>query len=232
MYKSLKDVPYLKNNEIENKSNQIINEYFKSINKKIEMPIPVFDIVEYLGYDLDFRCDGIYSDTNILGGLIIDDKRIELNEILTKQEGRMNFTVAHEIGHIILHLPLFLNEKNKIFQRKNILCRKDQGMYGNNKKLIEIQADKFASYLIMPSDKVLNTFNRLYKKPIHIEKEKRSFIDILFKTKKDNNIYTIARKMIESGNFLNVSKLAMINRLIGLKLIRGLAFQKNKTKNK
>ena len=232
MYKSLKDVPYLKNNEIENKSNQIINEYFKSINKKIEMPIPVFDIVEYLGYDLDFRCDGIYSDTNILGGLIIDDKRIELNEILTKQEGRMNFTVAHEIGHIILHLPLFLNEKNKIFQRKNILCRKDQGIYGNNKKLIEIHADKFASYLIMPSDKVLNTFNRLYKKPIHIEKEKRSFIDILFKRKKDNNIYTIARKMIESGNFLNVSKLAMINRLIGLKMIRGLAFQKNKTKNK
>ena len=33
--------------------------------------------------------------------------------------------------------------------------------------------------------------------------------------------------MIEAGNFTNVSKLAMVNRLIGMGLIKGLQYQKN-----
>ena len=36
----------------------------------------------------------------------------------------------------------------------------------------------------------------------------------------------------ERGNFKNVSKLAMINRLIGLGLIKGLPYQKSYIKNK
>ena len=36
-----------------------------------------------------------------------------------------------------------------------------------------------------------------------------------------------AGKMIQAGNFTNVSKLAMVNRLIGMGLIKGLPYQKN-----
>ena len=38
----------------------------------------------------------------------------------------------------------------------------------------------------------------------------------------------VASNVLESGNFNNVSKLAMVNRLIGIGLIKGLSFQKNK----
>ena len=231
MNKTEKTFPFLKNSTIEKESINLLQAFNKSIGIKVVPPIPVFDIIEYLGYDLDFRKDGIYEDKNILGGLNIDEKTVEINENLAQQEGRMNFTAAHETGHIILHAPIYL-EQNKgdesntqTSDKLNIMCRKDEGFEGDKKEPEEWQADKFAAYLLMPTASVKRAFFRVRRRPINVKR--KSLIEILFPVSPKRKAWRLAEKILQIGKFENVSKLAMINRLIGLGFIKGLPYQKN-----
>ena len=71
-----KPYPYLKNSTIEKESIKVLENFSKDKGQKVSAPVPVFDIIEYLGYDVDFRKDGIYEDKNILGGLRIKRWRL------------------------------------------------------------------------------------------------------------------------------------------------------------
>tara|TARA_Y100001970_G_C14198047_1_gene839336 strand:- start:814 stop:1470 length:657 start_codon:yes stop_codon:yes gene_type:complete len=216
-------IPFLNRKEIEKKAQTLLDDFYKSTNSEKNGPIEVMDIAEHLGYNLDFRKDGIYEDRSILGGLIIEDKRIEINANIANQKGRTTFTIAHEIGHIVLHVPLY----NKIKDEKAILCRKDEGIYGNKKNPEEVQADMFASHLIMPSDIIEESFKSIYRKPVNVKKFK--LINFIFPKSRKQKAMIIAQKVIEQSKLTNVSKLAMMNRLIGLNLIQGIRFQKNRT---
>ena len=48
-------IPYLKSRTIEQKSLNLLERYSKDTAKKVQLPIPVLDMIEYLGYDIDFR---------------------------------------------------------------------------------------------------------------------------------------------------------------------------------
>ncbi len=216
------NVPFISNQHIENESINLLREYYSTDQLTFNESIPVFDIIEFLGYEIDFRNDGLFKDKDYLGGLIESEKTIEFNEYLEKQDGRLNFTAAHEIGHIRLHVPLM----EKKIQSSETLCRKDEGFSGNKKQRIEIQADKFASYLLMPTSKVLSAFKRVNGKPINIRRKK--LIDFFRPISWKKKALNITEKVIDAGGFDNVSKLAMLNRLIGLKLINGLDYQSNR----
>ena len=224
MNKTEKIYPFLKNRTIEKESLKLLNAYEIKAGKKMTPPIPVFEIIEYLGYDIDFKKEGIYKDKNILGGLNIAEKTVSINENLNHQEGRMNFTAAHETGHIILHVPGY-SEKNGEDELK-ILCRKDAGFQGDKKDPQEWQADKFAAFLLMPTEEVKITFYSLQSRPLYLKRN--IIIDFFRKRSLRMNAINFAKKVIKAGNFTNVSKLAMVNRLIGMGLIRGLRYQKTK----
>ena len=66
--------PFLKNSSIEKETLELMKSYAENSGKIVKAPIPVFDLIEYLGYNVDFRSDGIYEDDNILGGLVISKK--------------------------------------------------------------------------------------------------------------------------------------------------------------
>ena len=215
--------PFIPEKNIENSTLDLIHRYENHIDEKINHTIPIFDIIEYLGYDVDFRTDGIYEDLDLLGGLRIPEKTVEINENLSDQEGRMNFTAAHEIGHIILHVPIVENEQK-------ILCREDEGVDGFQKAPEEWQADKFASYLLMPSQSIKRAFFQVRRKPLNVKQ--RSIYDIIFPKSPQSKAYRLVNHIIKTGQFENVSKMALLNRLIGLGLVRNIQFQKNKTTNK
>ena len=61
-----KPYPYLKNSTIEKESIKLLNSFSKESDQTLFAPVPVFDIIEHLGYDINFRTDGIYKDKNIL----------------------------------------------------------------------------------------------------------------------------------------------------------------------
>ena len=221
--------PYLKNSTIEKESISLLNAFNKKIGQKLAAPIPVFDIIEYLGYDVDFRKDGIYEDKNLLGGTHIDQKIIEINENISDHEGRMHFTAAHEIGHIILHVPFYKEKHGKDVSEHKIISRKDGGFEGTKKEPEEWQADKFAAFLLMPSELIKKAFFKNYKRPVNVRK--RHFLEIFFPKPAFVKGYAVAKEIIRVGKFDNVSKMAMLNRLIGMRLVKGLSYQKASPRN-
>lgn len=229
-----KPYPYLKNSTIEKESTKLLESFSKEKGQEMIAPVPIFDIIEHLGYDVDFRKDGIYADKNILGGLRITDKKVEINENLSDHEGRMNFTAAHETGHIILHAPIYEKEMAKgqleignNDSDLNIMCHKDGGFEGNKKEPEEWQADKFAAFLLMPSVLIKKAFHKNYNKPVNVRR--KSILQIFFPKPAFVKGYGIAEEVIRSGKFDNVSKMAMLNRLIGMRLVKGLSYQKSIT---
>ena len=202
----------------------LLSDFYQQSDEKLSAPVPVFDIIEYLGYDVDFRKDGIYKDKNLLGGTLIDKKTIEINENLSDHEGRMHFTAAHEVGHIVLHVPLYKQKNQKDVSEHKIISRKDSGFEGNKKNPEEWQADKFAAYLLMPSELIKKAFFKNYTKPVNVRKKR--LLEIFFPKPAFVKGYAIAEEIIRDGQFDNVSKMAMLNRLIGMRLVKGLSYQK------
>ena len=227
-----KPYPYLKNSTIEKESKKLLESFSEDKGQKVSAPVPVFDIIEHLGYDVDFRKDGIYEDKNILGGLLITQKKVEINESLSDHEGRMHFTAAHETGHIVLHAPLYIDqmttgqlEISSNNSGNDILCRKDAGFEGDKKEPEEWQADKFAAYLLMPTALVKKAFFKNYKRPVNVRR--KSFLQLFFPKPAFVKGYRIAEQVMRDGKFDNVSKMAMLNRLIGMRLVKGLSYQKS-----
>jgi len=210
--------------DIESKASDLIKDFSKHQGKTISAPIPIFEMAEFLGYHIDFRNDGIYEDLNILGGLQVKDKMIEINENLGKQEGRMHFTVAHEIGHLLMHASGYEGNGHSD-------CKQDEGMDGTKENNLEREADLFAAHLLMPTSEMKKAFFRLKKKPIKMT-DYRFFGLLKKKRSKRQRALFVSDKIRVQGGFDNVSKLAFLNRLIGMGLVRGISYQKNKFKQK
>jgi Zn-dependent peptidase ImmA (M78 family) len=191
--------PYPKRSmdEVEKHADELIADYFSSHGHPIALPIPVEDIAEHhLGYAIDFRDDGLFSNPEFLGGIDFDQYEIYVNASVQDHDGRYSFTVAHEIGHHVLHRGVYLDNKNA---DSEILCRETR-----DKPDIEMEADRFAAALLMPSSTIQATIKQV--------KPKRKAATI-------GQARGLANDLIKVGQFTNVSNTAMINRLIDLKLI-------------
>ena len=90
--------------------------------------------------------------------------------------------------------------------------------------LLEREADDFAAYLLMPASLVRETFYQIRSSRLNLKDN--FLLRLIGRKSKRRRALNFASMVIQKGNF-NVSKLAMINRLIGLGLIKGLRYQKN-----
>jgi Zn-dependent peptidase ImmA (M78 family) len=190
--------PTITDEAIEKKALDFLVQYFDEMASGMMVPIPVEVIAEhYLGYDIEITNDGLFQDPDFLGGIDFDRNTLMINASIESHEGRYAFTIAHEIGHHLLHREHFLSA-NETFSGKP-LCR-EQG----EKPEIECQADRFAAALLMPQHIVKETFEALEDKP---------------EPKGAGALKGLASKVILAGGFTNVSVSAMANRLIDVKLV-------------
>ena len=108
-------------------------------------------MIEFLGYSVEY-VEGKY-DSSVYGALVPQSNTVEINNDVSFNEGMENFTIAHEIGHIVLHLEdLENNGKNT--------CDIGGLNSGDSR---ESEADNFASYLLMPTQMVKDAFYSLRK---------------------------------------------------------------------
>ena len=185
--------------EIEKLADEFNLTYFSANNENsITLPVPVEDIAEhYLGYQIDFVNEGLFSDPEILGGIDFDENKIYVNASVEDHDGRYAFTIAHEIGHHVLHRDTYLKEN--LDGIKEILCRD-----ARNKPRIELEADRFAAALLMPAQSVRDILSQVNSSQ---------------KVKTIGQARGLASKIIKEGELNNVSNTAMVNRLIDLKVI-------------
>ncbi len=188
-------------NDIEQKAKQFLVNYFSACNKSLAIPIPIESIAEhYLGYNIEITDEGVFTNPLILGGIIFDQKKIMVNATAEAHEGRYSFTLAHEVGHHVLHKAIFESANND-----RMVCREDA-----NKPTEERQADYFAGALLMPEEQI----RQLYKE---LELPQRWYTGRAMKA--------VARKMMTAGGYSNVSNQAMTVRLRQLGLTKDTKVQ-------
>jgi Zn-dependent peptidase ImmA (M78 family) len=166
-------IPYLRNEEIEEKTVQfrerfwdgkipIDIEYIVDNELKIDI-IPIPNFLKLIGIDSLFTPDwkSLYVDHDEY----MDERR----------HNRLRFSLAHEVGHFILH--------KRIYEAFGIKTREDyQRFYKDIPELqyryLEGQANKFANYLLIPR-KVLaiKTEEELENNPSWLRKMDRIKLD-------------------------------------------------------
>ncbi len=134
-------------------------------------PVPVDLILEHLlTFILEFDNLHELGIENAHGATSLSEKRVVIDERLDTTDhpemvGRFNFTVAHEIGHIWLRHPPI--------QAAQLLSEgKNPRLVGSSRE-VEWQADKFAAYLLMPRNLVLQEWRAKYgnTEPLQITAE-------------------------------------------------------------
>lgn len=143
-------VPFLDKNEIKKKADAFRKKFWgnslpvdieKIINFKLGIkiiPVPNLrrscDIDAQISFNLQF----IYVDADMY-----EDQR---------QQNRLRFSFAHEIGHYILHKNIYSKLKlTNIYKFRQLITEQiSEQQYG----YLETQANKFAGYLLVPREKI------------------------------------------------------------------------------
>lgn len=153
-------IKYISIDEMEQITQNILVDYGIVLDAKAIEPIPIEEIIEF-HYDLDILWDRIdhFDEEGLVMAAIVPTKRqIILNEsckdLFLEKMGTMYFTLAHELGHWVLHADKY---EGLMLKCSPFYCRSY-----NKKPAVEIQADMFAGCLLMPKP-VISRVIKQYK---------------------------------------------------------------------
>lgn len=126
----------------------IADEFLKSHHRSLSLPIPIEEIAEQkLGLTILQEMD-LKKNYDVDGFLMSDLKTIFLDfNMYLKYENRTRFTIAHEVGHFVLHHELFKKLNiNSVEALNNLATKITDEEYG----WLEYQAYSFASQVLVP----------------------------------------------------------------------------------
>lgn len=130
-------VPFRKKSAIEDMAIDLLRKYEAWKGSRLTPPIDIDDIVEgYLKIDLQLvDLKELLAMSDVLGATWFEDKIIRIDSSLEQKEGRLSFTMAHEVGHWWIHrpiyemdkvtLPMFVYEEH-MQPKPAIVCRSDR----------------------------------------------------------------------------------------------------------
>lgn len=169
------DFPFLQEEEIEAAAEELLQGAFGAAE---EVPLPVdLDVVAYDHlYDRQgvvFRDDrelGLDDGDRILGITQPRRQRISIDAVLKRSGplGRYRFTVAHEMGHWVLHAPLYTRNEDQgsLFEienegqdelvslQRNVFPKANRGRLPRE----EWQANRFAIALLLDRERLREEF--------------------------------------------------------------------------
>jgi hypothetical protein len=237
MILDMNKVSWLTSSEISRETDQLLGRWSAFIGEEVKPPIPVEAIAEnYLGIAVEYdNLEEMLGIPDVLGATWVESKTMVINSsLLDGAEGRISFTCSHEIGHWVLHRKYFFEH----FSRKDANPHRTQPRDGSpavdptpmvvcristSKLRGEWQADYFGACLLMPSSEVREAFEGVFgKEPLALYNKKSCFgsrnsiaLDPALDTVKE-----IAGRVIDRGDFTNVSRESMGYRLIELGLLK------------
>lgn len=138
-------VPFLDDDSIYHCADGILRTHHPSFS----IPVPIERIIEI---KLDLRIlsvKDLESGCGINGSVSKDFRAIVIDEDeFEKQVQRARFTLAHELGHVILHRDLFI--KSGGFNTDVEFVDFQNGLPEKEYKKLEIQAFRFAEEILFP----------------------------------------------------------------------------------
>lgn len=160
-------VKFMPEKHIERAASELLFAYGQRFGAVTTPPVPAEEILEcHFGLSVGF--DDLQTrlkDVGVLGATWIEDRRVLIDQSLDpttnpRIEGRYRFTVAHEAGHWVLHRHQLVEARGApLFDgtpAPSVICRNT-----GNKPPIELQADYFAGYLLMPEEMVRRAWAEL-----------------------------------------------------------------------
>ena len=148
------------------------DDFLRTHNPSAAIPVPIGEIVEFefninivpvLALQREFEVEGFTSS---------DLKNIYVDEyVYTNYLNRYRFTLAHEIGHIVLHRNLYrTNRFSSIAEWKEFINSMTEEEHG----WLEYQGYAFAGLILVPRENLIKHTNewvkRIKGKDISIEK--------------------------------------------------------------
>jgi hypothetical protein len=171
-------VPNISDDAIERSAEALLAQYAHARGVEIRAPIPIDDVVVHLKLTLDFddlarmfEIPDPEGGAEILGAIFFNKRWVVIDESLDSyyspfKEFEFRYTLAHEVGHWLLHRPLFAKDPAQVFlfrrppppsvvRRRRHWERQSPGRdcYWSTQAAqgpIEWQADHFACCLLMP----------------------------------------------------------------------------------
>ncbi|WP_294355596.1 ImmA/IrrE family metallo-endopeptidase [uncultured Clostridium sp.] len=148
-----------------------MDEKVKNLLKEYNLysvPVDPIELARYLDVDV-YWSD--FKDRNLSGVISKDNEKVVILISDSEPYNRTRFTVAHELGHLELHM-----NSNKVFEEYH---RGDVSGNAEERK-VEIEANSFAASLLMPTEFVRREFKKLSGSNYSNE-EKTSILADIFK---------------------------------------------------
>ena len=143
-------IPFLSSEELKKKAKEIYQLQPLETNEVAgEVLAKNFPMIEV-------RYDNLSQ--GLLGTIDLRNNIITLSEDIISDTNRVHFTLAHEIGHLVLHRKFLRKEFSSVDDYIDISILSDK-----NIKRMEYQANVFASYLLLPERKFYYEVALLFK---------------------------------------------------------------------
>lgn len=143
-------IPFLSSEELKKKAKEIYQlqplETNDVAGKVLAKNFPMIEV----------RYDNLSQ--GLLGTIDLRNNIITLSEDIISDTNRVHFTLAHEIGHLVLHRKFLRKEFSSVDDYIDISILSDK-----NIKRMEYQANVFASYLLLPERKFYYEVALLFK---------------------------------------------------------------------
>lgn len=154
------------------------------------------------------------SDKSQLGLFVVNENHIILNSIGLSNFERFRFTMAHELGHFVLHARWF--EKmgvTSIGESSTTLS-----INKHNDRRLEYQANRFASYFLMPRELVISLYALCFHMFVHLQYGDR--LRPLYYSPRQRETWSSYNNVVGNmSRLLGVSMEAMKIRLVDLHLL-------------
>jgi len=173
-YKNIR-IPFLDKNLIKNKADIFKQQFWdNSIPVDIEKIIDVkLQIEVILVENLQSLCDTDALISSNWQSIYIDQK-IYLDD---RYQNRLRFSLAHEIGHFVLHENIYNSFNIKtikdFYKFSDEIPRKEYGY-------LETQANKFANYLLIPRQRLVIEKEKIFKQNkelVNLEKKDKNMLN-------------------------------------------------------
>lgn len=160
-----------------------------------------------------------YTDNGklILSRYNIQDNIIEINKNLYDNK-RALFILCHELGHIILHKNIKINQfLYEIYEDTEYNFKEDKNILKNDKNWIEWQANYFAEIFSMPEKNVRHILLDFQVKYTKINPYKMGYIYLDSQSENRVNYHNAIEYL---SNYFNVTKSSILIRLKSLNILK------------
>lgn len=160
--------PFLDSNKIEHLACTIVESAVKRGSEQYNNPnaiiyIDPFEIAAQHGLTFD---TAIMNEQNVLGQLDLNNSHVTLNSDGIQHPERFRFTMAHELGHFMLHAPWLQKCNIHSIDDTDETMRSELWINKEETRRLECQANSFAAMLLMPTKLVAILYWYFYKKHI------------------------------------------------------------------